>query len=117
MDDPKAVHAFLESLGLDTAALAGFGVASMDADEVSMPDSPLESGESSPDLTSMDRQLATLQTYLKHLPYECESVEEMHKQLQYIVGMITVCAKAKSWLVLTTWDGVLQWCVRSYLLL
>lgn len=52
-----------------------------------------------------------LQTYLDSLPYECESVEDMQAHLEYIVGKITTCAKSKNWLVLTTWDGALQWSV------
>lgn len=82
----------------------------MDDDEMSVPDSPLESGEMSPRQTAtVDRQRATLQSYLDSLPYECESVEDMQGQLEYIVGKIAVCAKSKNWLVLTTWDGALQW--------
>lgn len=84
----------------------------MDDDEMSVPDSPLESGEMSPrQAATSDRQRATLQSYLDSLPYECESVEDMQAQLEYIVGKIAICAKTKNWLVLTTWDGALQWCV------
>ena len=106
-----------EALGIDINSIGGIEVSAMDVDEMSVPDSPLESGEPSADPSSMERQLATLQTYLKHLPYQTESVEEMQQRLEYIVGKITVCAKAKSWLLLTTWDGALQWCVPIHLLL
>lgn len=85
----------------------------MDDDDMSVPDSPLESGDMSPTRPSAaaDRSRAVLQTYLNSLPYQCESVEDMEAQLQYIVGKITICAKSKNWLVLTTWDGALQWSV------
>lgn len=62
-------------------------------------------------LSDMDKQRATLQTYLNALPYECESVEYMQTRLEEIVGKIFVSAKAQNWLVLTTWDGMLQWYV------
>lgn len=117
MDTFSAFVSSLEAVGIDAASIAGFDKTEMDVDDVSIPDSPIESGESSIDLSSMDRQLATLQTYLKHLPYECESPDEMQAELEFIVGRITTCARAKSWLVLTTWDGALQWCVIRPLLL
>lgn len=117
MDANSALLSSLDSVGLDLASILGIDTNDMDADEMSVPDSPLDTGESSAELSSMDKQLATLQTYLKHLPYPCESVEDMHKQLEYIVGRITICARAKSWLLLTTWDGALQWCVAQHLLL
>ena len=34
----------------------------------------------------------------------------MHARLEFILGRITICAETKNWLVLATWDGVLQWC-------
>ena len=85
----------------------------MDDDDMSVPDSPLESGDISPTrpTAAADRSRAVLQTYLNSLPYQCESVEDMQAQLEYIVGKITICAKSKNWLVLTTWDGALQWSV------
>ncbi|GJE87739.1 proteasome-substrate-size regulator, mid region domain-containing protein [Phanerochaete sordida] len=88
----------------------------MDEDEMSVPDSPLESGEMSPRASATDdRQRATLQSYLDSLPYECEPVEDMQAKLEYIVGKIAVCAKSKNWLVLTTWDGALQcWLLMRY---
>ncbi|TFK57500.1 ARM repeat-containing protein [Heliocybe sulcata] len=62
-----------------------------------------------------DQQLASLRTYLKSVPYECEAVEDMQAKLEYIVGRIAVCAKTKNWLVLTTWDGMLQcWLLMRY---
>ena len=85
----------------------------MDDDDMSVPDSPLESGDISPTrhTAAAHRSRAVLQTYLNSLPYQCESVEDMQAQLEYIVGKITICAKSKNWLVLTTWDGALQWSV------
>lgn len=109
----------MDNLILNAAAaslLAEFTSDTMEDDEMSVPDSPLESGEMSPkQVAATDRQRANLQTYLDALPYECESVEEMQAQLEYIVGKIAVCAKSKNWLVLTTWDGALQWYVAQLL--
>ena len=82
----------------------------MDEDDISVPDSPSEeSGIFSPD--ALERQRASLQTYLNALPYESESPEDMQAKLEYIVGRICICAETKNWLVLTTWDGMLQWYV------
>lgn len=91
----------------------------MDEEDMSVPDSPLESGSMSPRQgATTDKQRATLQSYLDALPYKCETVEEMQANLEYIVGKIVVCAKSKNWLVLTTWDGALQWyvviCTESF---
>ena len=95
-----------------TNLFPGQARAVMEDDEMSVPDSPLESGDMSPrNHNSIDKQKATLQTYLDALPYECESAEEMQAHLEYIVGKIAVCIKSKNWLVLTTWDGALQWYV------
>ncbi|KAI0343973.1 ARM repeat-containing protein [Trametopsis cervina] len=86
----------------------------MDEDEgMSMPDSPLDSDDTIP--SAADKSRAVLQTYLNSLPYECESVEDMQAHLEYIVGNISICAKSKNWLVLTTWDGALQcWLLMRY---
>lgn len=56
-----------------------------------------------------ERQLASLRTFVNSVPYECESLEEMQVKLEDIVGKIMICAEAKHWLALSTWDGVLQW--------
>jgi hypothetical protein len=77
----------------------------MDEDAIPVSETPSESG----DLSGFEKQRASLQTYLDSLPYQCESVDEMQQKLEHIVGMIYVCAKAKNWLVLSTWDGMLQW--------
>lgn len=82
----------------------------MDADDVSVPESPIaETMEDS----DYDKQVTALQSYLASVPYECESIEEMHAKLEYIVGRILVCAEAKNWLILSTWDGLLQWCAHT----
>ena len=99
----------LGDLDLSSLPAATLG---MDEDDVSVPDSPSsESGLLSPD--ALERQRASLQTYLDALPYECESVEDMQAKLEYIVGRICICAETKNWLVLTTWDGMLQWYAPS----
>ncbi|KAL4243149.1 BLM10 family protein [Abortiporus biennis] len=87
----------------------------MDEDELFSPDSPGDPTDSSTEQSSFEKQRASLQTYLDSLPYECESVEYMQAQLEYIVGKIAVCAMTKNWLVLTTWDGMLQcWLLLRY---
>ena len=61
---------------------------------------------------SKEELAVSLQTYLDHIPYEGESIEEMQSRLEFIVGRISICAQTKNWLVLTTWDGMLQWYVQ-----
>jgi proteasome activator subunit 4 len=79
----------------------------MEEDHILVADTPSESADS----CGIDKQRASLQTYLDSLPYQCESVDEMQQKLEHIVGMIYVCAKAKNWPVLSTWDGMLQWSI------
>jgi len=88
----------------------------MDDEDFSLPDSPVwESGSMSPGQTALEKQKMSLQTYLDSLPYECESVDEMQAKLEHIVAMICMCAETKNWLVLTTWDGMLQcWLLMHY---
>ncbi|PCH33382.1 hypothetical protein WOLCODRAFT_21973 [Wolfiporia cocos MD-104 SS10] len=88
----------------------------MEEDDVSMPDSPAwDSGTMTPGHSATERQKASLQSYLDSLPYECESVEEMQSQLEFIVSRISICAEARNWLSLTTWDGMLQcWLLMHY---
>ena len=50
-----------------------------------------------------------LKTYFNSLPYKCESVEEMQDKLKEIVEKLYICAKARNWIQLTSWDGLLQW--------
>ena len=78
----------------------------MDSDDSGI-DSPGEVSEQS----SMEKQRASLQIYLDSLPYECETVEEMQARLEEIVQKMYICARTKNWLVLSTWDGLLQWYV------
>ncbi|KAH9487094.1 Proteasome activator complex subunit 4 [Psilocybe cubensis] len=82
----------------------------MDDEDIMVPDSPDEAVNS-----VYDKQRASLQTYLDSLPYECETVEDMQARLEKIVEKIYICAKAKNWLVLSTWDGMLQcWLLMRY---
>jgi proteasome activator subunit 4 len=80
-----------------------------DMDEDILSDTTLTSDSFTPEQTDMEKQLASLKTYVSAVPYECESVEEMQAKLENIVGKIFVCAKAKNWFVLSVWDGLLQW--------
>jgi proteasome activator subunit 4 len=61
--------------------------------------------------SAMEEQRASLQTFLDSLPYECEADEEMQTRLEEIVQKIYICARTKNWLVLSMWDGMLQWYV------
>ncbi|SJL05897.1 uncharacterized protein ARMOST_09233 [Armillaria ostoyae] len=81
-----------------------------DMDDDTESDSPGDTLE-----LSLEQQKSHLQSYLDSLPYECESCEDMQAKLEDIVGKIFICAKAKNWLVLTTWDGMLQcWLLMRY---
>lgn len=77
----------------------------MVVDTLPASDSPGNSDEQ----WTFEKEAASLQTYLDALPYETESIAEMHAKLEGIVGKIYICVKAKNWLVLTTWDTMLQW--------
>jgi hypothetical protein len=79
-------------------------------DEDILSDATLDSDS---EQTDMEKQLASLKTYVNAVPYECESVEEMQSKLEKIVGKIFVCVKAKNWFALSTWDGLLQWWLFS----
>lgn len=81
----------------------------MSDDEMSVSDEFGEDGSLSPDESALKKQQASLKIYLDSLPYECESLEEMQTKLEEIVGKIMICAQAKNWLLLTTWDAMLQW--------
>ena len=87
----------------------------MEEEELSSaPDSPvIESADLSREQAAIVKQRATLQTYLSSLPYNAEPEEDMQARLEFILGRIIICAEAKNWLVLATWDGVLQWCARA----
>lgn len=65
-----------------------------------------------------DNDYAAFQTYLDAAPYPCESPQEMLAKLEQIISKMHVCIRAKNWLVLSTWDGVLEWFViyPSYIL-
>lgn len=77
----------------------------MEEDDIPLTETPSEAG----DLSAYEKQRASLQTYLDSLPYQAETIDEMQQKLEHIVGMIHVCAKSRNWLVLSTWDGMLQW--------
>lgn len=85
--------------------LQGNARATMDDDGLSLGDSPMDPSDSAGELAQ-----ASLQSYINSVPYECEAPEVMQARLEEIVGKISICAKSQNWLVLTTWDGMLQWC-------
>jgi proteasome activator subunit 4 len=84
----------------------------MDEEDISTTtDSPtIETPDLSREQATIVKQRASLQTYLSSLPYNAESEEDMQARLEFILSRIIICAEAKNWLVLATWDGVLQWC-------
>lgn len=83
----------------------------MEDDGFSITDTPIESVT----LSDYEKQLSSLQTYLSSVPYNTESVELMHQKLEGIVGKIFIFAKSQNWLVLSTWDGLLQcWLLMRY---
>jgi proteasome activator subunit 4 len=89
----------------------------MEEEDISTaPDSPVvESADLSREQATIVKQRASLQTYLSSLPYNTESEEDMQARLEFILGRIIICAEAKNWLVLATWDGVLQcWLLMRY---
>jgi len=89
----------------------------MEEEDLSILDSPTfdDSGELPYDHSSLEKQTISLQTYLDSIPYPCEDVRTMQSQLEYIVGKITICAKTKNWVVLATWDTMLQsWLLLRY---
>ncbi|KAK7058314.1 Proteasome activator BLM10 [Paramarasmius palmivorus] len=99
----------LLTLGVDSS-VGGSGDDDMD-DMSSYPDSP--AGETSDQ--PLEKHKLALQTYLKSVPYECESNDVMQAKLEEIVGKIYICAKTQNWLTLTTWDGMLQcWLLMRY---
>jgi hypothetical protein len=82
-------------------------IMSDDEMEVSMPDTPDDV-----EMSDEERQRITTSTYLNALPYACETEQEMHEKLEYIVGRLVICAETRDWTTLGTWDGILQWCVN-----
>lgn len=105
----------ISDLIAEFAEESGFSI-SMDEEDTTSVDvleSPSDdiAAEFVTDRSAYEKQKATLQTYLDSLPYECESIDVMQAKLEYIVGKLIVCAKSKNWLVLTTWDAILQWYV------
>lgn len=110
MDD---IHGISQSSGeLSQAYDHALGTLVMEEEEISTaPDSPsIECADLSREEAAIEKQRASLQTYLASLPYDVESENEMRSRLEFILGRIVICAEAKNWLVLATWDGVLQWC-------
>ena len=107
--------AFDMSQSLDTSSVSYLHVLNsfaMEEEDISTaPDSPtIETPNLSREQATIVKQRASLQTYLSSLPYNAESEEDMQARLEFILGRIIICAEAKNWLVLATWDGVLQWC-------
>jgi hypothetical protein len=54
------------------------------------------------------KELKSLDTYLKSLPYGCESTEEMQEKLRVIAEKLYVCVHTNSWAPSVGWDHMLQ---------
>ncbi|KAJ7456643.1 hypothetical protein FB451DRAFT_1276697 [Mycena latifolia] len=79
-------------------------------------ETPIMDVDIDPDIDiDTDTDYAAFQTYLDAAPYPCEPPEEMLAKLEQIIAKMHVCIKAKNWLVLSTWDGVLEcWLLMRY---
>lgn len=112
------IHGIPQSSGVLSQAYShALGTLVMEEEDISTaPDSPsIECADLSREEAAIEKQRASLQTYLASLPYDAESEDEMRSRLEFILGRITICAEAKNWLVLATWDGVLQcWLLMRY---
>ncbi|SRR6267378_3725990 len=109
MDD---IHDIPQSSSiLSKAYKDALGTFPMEEEDISTaPESPsIEGVDLSREEAVIEKQRASLQTYLASLPYDAETEDEMRSRLEFILGRIIICAEAKNWLVLATWDGVLQW--------
>jgi hypothetical protein len=110
------LKAFISATGVDLTQY----ISNIDLSKIGMSDDEMsifdfeEDGDLEP--SSLQRKYASLQTYLDSVPYDCESLDEMQAKLEDIVGKIMICAHAKNWLLLTTWDGMLQWCALNHLI-
>lgn len=54
------------------------------------------------------KELKSLDSYLKSLPYGGESTEEMQDKLRVIVEKIYVCVQTNTWAPSVGWDHMLQ---------
>ncbi|KZW02117.1 ARM repeat-containing protein [Exidia glandulosa HHB12029] len=87
----------------------------MDGDDSLDHDSSPPSGAETPKTTGDNQLRASLKTYLDSLPYDAESPAEMDAKLDEIVQKLAVCAHARDWNSLTTWDSLLQcWLLMRY---
>ena len=80
----------------------------MEEEDHSALDSPAPEAENS-ETTDLATQHASLKSYLGSVPYTCESEEEMHTKLQYIVSQLEICVKSGDWLSLCNYDTLLHW--------
>ncbi|KAF8328806.1 uncharacterized protein EI90DRAFT_3063646 [Cantharellus anzutake] len=61
------------------------------------------------------KQAKSLEIYLKSLPYECESTEDMLSTLNCIVQNLVLTARTANWSVNVGWDETLQyWLIMRY---
>lgn len=59
-------------------------------------------------LSEEAKDLKTMDSYLKSLPYGCESTPEMQEKLRVIVEKLYVCVQTNSWSPSVGWDHMLQ---------
>src|ERR1700722_12447150 len=84
-------------------------ISTMEDEDNHSPDSYNDDADYSWEGDTLETQITTLKTYLDHVPYPCESPQEMQAKLEEIIGKITVCAKSRNWSFLTQWDALLSW--------
>lgn len=51
----------------------------------------------------------TLDTYLASLPYQTETISEMHAKLQHIVGMFITSLKSREWNAVNNYNNMVLW--------
>ncbi|KAG8905939.1 hypothetical protein FRB99_007944 [Tulasnella sp. 403] len=65
--------------------------------------------------TDEERQLRVLDGYITSLPYPCESVEEMKRELDNIIGKLFIAVESRQWNHVLVWDRIfLSWISLKY---
>ena len=102
--------AALYSNFINTGNIPALGIGSeMDEEDISMAETPVDVSSVSPDTeeqTVLEKQYATLQTYLNSVPYKCETPEEMEMKLAEIFDKMFLCAQSNNWHLLPGWNDV-----------
>lgn len=95
---------------IDSGSISALGIGEdMDDEDISMAETPVDASSVSPDSeqqSALEKQHATLKTYLDSVPYKCETPEEMDTKLAEIVDKIFLCATSGYWHLLPGWNEV-----------